>query len=297
MTPEQQQAADRLAIAACDFAMDQIARGRIIERVRGYVEPGITEHESSLRHAAVCFAVALRPETELEASRGAGGGRVGEPESNVRGDDLRIAVDGGKYTFSRPEAGYKIHVLRHGQPWVVIGDGSNAVSALMNALVEANREIDVGRREIAKLKTQVPPEHVPIPKKADPFRKGVFVMCRACVARRGAAELCPSCYANRTLLERAHAEIDRLKELFRRYGHAFKVRRVDDAEMGHGWPALRLVIRHMIQEGGRYDGETDPCPECGDPPPKPEHAERGWCEPCQEPVCCDEVHGPGKPAR
>ena len=42
-----------------------------------------------------------------------------------------ISVGHGKYTFRVPEGDWRVHVLRHGEPWLVIEAGHNAVSALM----------------------------------------------------------------------------------------------------------------------------------------------------------------------
>jgi hypothetical protein len=60
--------------------------------------------------------------------------------------ERRIAVADGKYTFLVPPNDYKIHVLRYGEPWLVIEDGSNAIWWLIaeligaKALAEAVRE-------------------------------------------------------------------------------------------------------------------------------------------------------------
>ena len=65
---ERRESADRLAVAACDFTMDQIARGLIVDRVRGSVEPGqITQRESDLRSAAARFVYAVAPPKVAEA--------------------------------------------------------------------------------------------------------------------------------------------------------------------------------------------------------------------------------------
>lgn len=43
----------------------------------------------------------------------------------------KLTVDGTKYTFFVPEGGYRPHIHRHGEPWVVVDQGCNAVLALM----------------------------------------------------------------------------------------------------------------------------------------------------------------------
>lgn len=51
-----------------------------------------------------------------------------------------IRLDGGKYTFYMPDGEWRPHINRYGEPWVVIGDGCNAVTSLMYA-VEAAQSI------------------------------------------------------------------------------------------------------------------------------------------------------------
>lgn len=62
-----------------------------------------------------------------------------------------VRVDNGKYTFIQPEGDYRPHILRYGEPWVVVEQGGNAVLALMYALDEA-------RSEIARLKAELATE-------------------------------------------------------------------------------------------------------------------------------------------
>lgn len=51
----------------------------------------------------------------------------------------KLTVDGTKYTFFVPEGDYRPHIHRHGEPWVVVDRGCNAVLALM---YEAERARD-----------------------------------------------------------------------------------------------------------------------------------------------------------
>ncbi len=48
----------------------------------------------------------------------------------------KLNVENGKYTFFQPEGDYRIHVLRHGEPWLVIEKGSNAIAALLHENLE-----------------------------------------------------------------------------------------------------------------------------------------------------------------
>lgn len=48
-----------------------------------------------------------------------------------------IQVSGGKYTFEKHEGDWRIHVLRHDEPWLIIEKGHNAISSLMSELGEA----------------------------------------------------------------------------------------------------------------------------------------------------------------
>jgi hypothetical protein len=45
-----------------------------------------------------------------------------------------IPVDGGKYTFVVPEGDWRVHILRGGEPWVVISEGHKAIQALLGEL-------------------------------------------------------------------------------------------------------------------------------------------------------------------
>jgi hypothetical protein len=46
-------------------------------------------------------------------------------------NEYRLAIENGKYTFVKPANDYRVHVLRHGEPWVVIEQGCNAVFSLL----------------------------------------------------------------------------------------------------------------------------------------------------------------------
>ncbi len=50
-------------------------------------------------------------------------------------------MEDGKYTFFTPANDYQVHVLRHGQPWHIIGPGCNAVRALMHRVEELEKEV------------------------------------------------------------------------------------------------------------------------------------------------------------
>lgn len=50
-------------------------------------------------------------------------------------------IDEGKYTFSIPEGDYRIHVLRHGEPWLVIEQGSKAIASMLSELVDSRELI------------------------------------------------------------------------------------------------------------------------------------------------------------
>lgn len=52
-----------------------------------------------------------------------------------------IAVGDGKYTFSIPEGDYRIHALRHGEPWLVISEGSKALFCALSELADARELI------------------------------------------------------------------------------------------------------------------------------------------------------------
>lgn len=60
-------------------------------------------------------------------------------------NEYRFSVEDGKYTFVKPANDYRVHVLRHGDPWIIIENGCKAVFSLLydaisdRALVEAVR--------------------------------------------------------------------------------------------------------------------------------------------------------------
>ena len=55
--------------------------------------------------------------------------------------ERRLEVDNGKYTFFVPPNDYKIHVLRYGEPWLEISQGSNAIWSLIAELIDARELI------------------------------------------------------------------------------------------------------------------------------------------------------------
>ncbi len=57
---------------------------------------------------------------------------------------LTVPVADGKYTFIVAEQDYRIHILRHGEPWLVLSAGSGAVLALMLELDQARSQAEVG---------------------------------------------------------------------------------------------------------------------------------------------------------
>ena len=53
-------------------------------------------------------------------------------------EELTVTVADGKYTFKTVPDDYRIHVLRHGEPWIILDVGHKAILALMQE-VEKNR--------------------------------------------------------------------------------------------------------------------------------------------------------------
>jgi len=49
----------------------------------------------------------------------------------MNGQETSVTIENGKYIFQTAKGDYRIHVLRHGQPWLVIDEGSKAILALM----------------------------------------------------------------------------------------------------------------------------------------------------------------------
>ena len=45
--------------------------------------------------------------------------------------NIVIHVDNKKYTFIHKTGDYRIHILRYGDPWLVLEKGSNAIFSLM----------------------------------------------------------------------------------------------------------------------------------------------------------------------
>jgi len=42
-----------------------------------------------------------------------------------------VKIDNGKYTFLVPDGDYRVHVLRHGEPWLIIEQGCSAIQSLI----------------------------------------------------------------------------------------------------------------------------------------------------------------------
>jgi len=61
--------------------------------------------------------------------------------------ETSVTIENGKYTFTTMPGDYRIHVLRHGQPWLILDEGSKAILALMQE-VERARTAQV---ELSKL--------------------------------------------------------------------------------------------------------------------------------------------------
>jgi hypothetical protein len=59
--------------------------------------------------------------------------------------ERRISVYDGKYTFVLPPNDYRVHVLRHGEPWVIIEQASNAVHSLVIESIDERHMVDAVR--------------------------------------------------------------------------------------------------------------------------------------------------------
>jgi hypothetical protein len=55
--------------------------------------------------------------------------------------ETRISVYDGKYTFVREEGDYRVEILRHGEPWVIIEKGSNAINQLLEEFIELRERV------------------------------------------------------------------------------------------------------------------------------------------------------------
>lgn len=60
--------------------------------------------------------------------------------------DRRLTIDHGKYTFILPEGDYRVHMLRHGEPWLVIEQGSKAIWSLVYDAIDAVALVAAVRR-------------------------------------------------------------------------------------------------------------------------------------------------------
>jgi hypothetical protein len=54
-----------------------------------------------------------------------------------KGEQLRLSVDDGKYTFILK--GGSLHILRYGEKWVVQPAGQKAIIALMHEVAESTK--------------------------------------------------------------------------------------------------------------------------------------------------------------
>lgn len=57
-----------------------------------------------------------------------------------------ISTRDRKYTFSIPKGDYRVHVLRYGEPWLVIESGSKAIAELLYE-IEERREAEADGRK------------------------------------------------------------------------------------------------------------------------------------------------------
>ncbi len=60
----------------------------------------------------------------------------------------KLSVSGNKYTFVTYDGDYRIHVLRHSEPWLIIERGHNAIWALLHECIDA-------KEELARLKSMI----------------------------------------------------------------------------------------------------------------------------------------------
>jgi hypothetical protein len=86
------------------------------------------------------------------------------------GYERRITVDGGKYTFFVPEGDWKIHVLRHGEPWVILETASKAIWSLIAELCDA-RELIAAIEKWRCLRLEAGPYEDGLIEAHDKFRK------------------------------------------------------------------------------------------------------------------------------
>jgi hypothetical protein len=66
-------------------------------------------------------------------------------ETENKPPERRIDVDDGKYTFILKPGEYRVHVLRHGEPWLVVEQGSKAIWSLVAELIDATALVEVVR--------------------------------------------------------------------------------------------------------------------------------------------------------
>ena len=72
-------------------------------------------------------------------------------DENEKSDRPDISVCDGKYTFREPIGDWRIHVLRHRDPWLIIEKGHRAIAALMAEHREALEESAAHKVLIGKL--------------------------------------------------------------------------------------------------------------------------------------------------
>ncbi len=57
-----------------------------------------------------------------------------------------VETENGKYTFTIPDGDYRVHVMRYGEPWLIIERGCGAIQALIQEVerLTAARMLDRG---------------------------------------------------------------------------------------------------------------------------------------------------------
>lgn len=92
------------------------------------------EYADEERAGVERYGYSLIESTSPDTGRCACGATLELPRRVI---DLSVVVDDGKYEFQAVQGDYRIHVLRHGEPWLQIEEGHKAILSLMYALAEA----------------------------------------------------------------------------------------------------------------------------------------------------------------
>lgn len=64
---------------------------------------------------------------------------------------ISYTTSDGKYTFEIPDNDYRVHVRRHGEPWLVIEAAHKAIGTLLSDIEEKDTEISRLAAELRKL--------------------------------------------------------------------------------------------------------------------------------------------------